>query len=326
MTTTPPDASAAPPKEPTPGIDRTALEAAQLNGNIKGKVYVITGAYSGIGVETTKALLHEGGKVVVGGRNPKLLEEFVAKMKEEYSSDAVDGSVIDLGDLASVQAFAKYVNDKYDTVDVLINNAGVMNTPAGVTKDGIETQMGVNVVGHFLLAKSLVTKTKRQVWVSSLGHTMHKSPRVNIDYIKSFSKENMEPYDGWKSYQQSKLGDILIAKEFDRRYSNVEAASLHPGGIQTNLNRHTGFFSTVWFVLTRAPELMRNGGSGGFKMKTPEAGASTTVTAATLPADKFVQGGYYDNCEIGNESESAKNEEDAKALFDYCDELTKEFQ
>lgn len=160
------------PAAPTPGPKRTALEAAQINGNVKDKVYVITGAYSGIGVEAAKALLHEGGKVVVGGRNPQQLDDFVAKMKAEYSEDQVDGHVIDLGDLASVQVFAKYVNSKYSVVDVLICNAGIMNSPAGVTKNGFESQMGVNVIGHFLLAKSLVEKTKRQVWVSSLGHTM----------------------------------------------------------------------------------------------------------------------------------------------------------
>jgi len=171
---------------PTPGKKRTALEAAQLNGNVKGKTYVITGAYSGIGVETTKALLQEGGNVVVGGRNPKLLDEFVVKMKKEYSEEQVDGSIIDLGDLESVKVFAKYVNDKYTVIDVLICNAGIMNAPAGVTKNGFESQMGVNVIGHFLLAKALVDKTKRQVWVSSLGHTLVRDSTMDMRSFLSF--------------------------------------------------------------------------------------------------------------------------------------------
>ena len=156
---------------PTPGAKRTALEAAKL-GEVKGKTFVITGAYSGIGVETAKALLAEGGSVVVGGRNQQLLDEFVEKLKEEYDSSKVDGAVIDLADLATVKTFAEYVQNKGYQDVVLICNAGVMNTPPGQTKDGYETQMGVNVIGHFLLAKLLVKQTRRQVWVSSLGHTM----------------------------------------------------------------------------------------------------------------------------------------------------------
>lgn len=308
---------------PTPGKKRTALEAAQLNGDVKGKIYVITGAYSGIGVETTKALLQEGGKVVIGGRNPKLMDEFVAKMKKEYSEEQVDDFVMDLGDLESVKAFAKYISDKYPVIDVLICNAGIMNAPAGVTKNGFESQMGVNVIGHFLLAKALVDKTKRQVWVSSLGHTLDKGARIDIEYTKHFSSDNMKGYDGWSAYQQSKLGDVLLPKEFDKRYSNIEAASLHPGGIRTNLSRHIGFFAFIKFLFTQMPELQRN---GGVALKTPAVGASTTVTVATLPSDKFVNGGYYDDCEIGEETEAAKNEDDAKALFDYCDEATKDFQ
>eukprot|EP00542_Grammatophora_oceanica_P004411 CAMPEP_0194058328 /NCGR_PEP_ID=MMETSP0009_2-20130614/65972_1 /TAXON_ID=210454 /ORGANISM="Grammatophora oceanica, Strain CCMP 410" /LENGTH=153 /DNA_ID=CAMNT_0038708433 /DNA_START=40 /DNA_END=501 /DNA_ORIENTATION=- len=153
---------------------------------------------------------------------------------------------------------------------------------------------------------------------------MNKAPRVDIDYIKSFKPDD-KGYNGWAAYQQSKLGDILLPKEFNKRYANVEAASLHPGGINTNLSRHTGFFGTIGFLITKAPELIR-ASTGSMSMKTPEVGASTTVTVATLPSDELVAGGYYDDCEVGKESESAKNEEDMKALFDYCNEVTKAFQ
>jgi len=156
----------------TPGAKRPALEAAKLGEDINGKVFIITGSYSGIGVETAKALLTEGGKIVIGGRNPKLLEKFSKEMKDAYSEDQVDGFVIDLGDLESVQKFAEYVlSKKYKDIR-LICNAGVMNTPKGTTRSGYETQMGVNVIGHFLLAKLLVGVTARQIWVSSLGHTL----------------------------------------------------------------------------------------------------------------------------------------------------------
>jgi hypothetical protein len=133
----------------------------------------------------------------------------------------------------------------------------------------------------------------------------------------------MDGYDGWKAYQQSKLGDILLPKEFAERYPTLQAASLHQGCINTNISRHTFFFSMIWFLLTRAPDLI-SAKPGGMAVKSVEVGASTTVTAATT-AD-LVNGGYYDDCEVAKESELAKNVDDAKALFDYCDEVTQEFQ
>jgi NAD(P)-dependent dehydrogenase (short-subunit alcohol dehydrogenase family) len=173
MTTEAEVAEATPPP-PTPGFKRPAIEAAKLGEDVTGKVFVVTGCYSGIGVETTKALLAVGGKVVLGGRNKDLLEEFTAQMKKDYSEEQVDSSVIDLEDLESVQSFAKYVlaNEKYKDL-IVICNAGIMNAPKGLmTKSGFDSQMGVNVVGHHLLCKMLADVTARQVWVSSLGHKM----------------------------------------------------------------------------------------------------------------------------------------------------------
>jgi retinol dehydrogenase-13 len=304
----------------TPGRSRPASEAAKMYGdNIKGKVFVITGAYSGIGVETTKALLSEGAsKVVIGGRRQNLQDDFIKEMKESFAGDRVDGHLIDLGDLASVKRFAEYVNAKYKTIHVLINNAGVMNTPPGVTKDGFEQQMGINVIGHFLLSKLLIDKTKRQVWLSSTAHTIGKGPRIDMNYIKTFSMENKKGYSGWKAYQQSKLGNILVAKEFHKRYPNVETVSLHPGGINTNLGRTTNFVSALKILWIGLPDDLR--------MKSVQAGASTTVTCAALPSHELKVAGYYRDCDPYEEYDCAKNEEDMAALFDYCDEVTKMFQ
>jgi NAD(P)-dependent dehydrogenase (short-subunit alcohol dehydrogenase family) len=307
----------------TPGKSRPAVEAATMYAdNITDKVYVITGAYGGIGGETVKALLSQGAKaVVVGGRNSKLQEEFVSGLAD----DRVDGScTIDLGDLASVQAFAKYVNDKYPSIDVLILNAGVMNTPAELTKDGFEMQMGVNCIGHFLLAKLLAEKTRRQVWVASNAHEFLGGKRIDIDYYKSFSPER-SPYSGWYAYQQSKIGNILLAKEFGKRYPQMESASLHPGVIQTKLFRHMSVWGAIKFLVTVIPAAIYSGTEGN-DFKSLQAGASTTITAGVFPSDQFVQGSYYENCGLGKESENAKNEDDAKALFDYCNEVTSKLQ
>lgn len=290
------------------GNQRTASQVAdRYKDHVKDKVFVITGAYSGIGVETCRALLAAGaGTVIVGGRNPKLQDEFVAQLKKDYPNHQIDGHLIDLGDLKSVQKFAAYVSAKYDKIDGLILNAGVMNTPAGLTVNGLEQQVGVNCVGHFLLAQLLVHQTVRQIWLTSGAHARNGSPRIDIDYLQSFSVENTKDYDGWSAYQQSKLGDILLAKEFGKRYPPIETCSVHPGIIGTNLWRTTGGNVTM--------------------NKTIEQGAATTVHCAALPSHEFRQGAYYADCEVATESASAQNQEDAAAFFDYCNAVTKDFQ
>ena len=279
-----------------------------------------------------KALLQVGAKkVVIGGRNRKLQNDFLVALKKEqndvYDTDSqVDGShLIDLADLQSVKEFGTYVAKTYPVVDVLICNAGVMNIPAGVTKQNVEQQMGVNCVGHFLLAKMLAKQTKRQVWVSSYGHTLKGGERINIERLRKFTLNNFAEYDGWKSYQQSKLGNILLAKEFKKQYPNLEAVSLHPGTIYTNLYRETGIISAIKISLSMLPAAFR-GDLMQVIPKLPSAGASTTITCSTLPSNTLVNGGYYSNCAVGYENAAAKNMDDAAKLFDYCDEVTKEFQ
>jgi NAD(P)-dependent dehydrogenase (short-subunit alcohol dehydrogenase family) len=154
---------------PTFSFSSTAVEVSEANkANIEGKVFVITGAYSGIGLEAAKALLKAGGKIVLGGRSDKVIQETVESLKKDgFDGAKIDGGcTIDLSDLESVKAFATYVKGKYTRI-VLICNAGVMATPPGVTKQGFEQQFGINVIGHFLLAKLLVGITSRQVWLSS---------------------------------------------------------------------------------------------------------------------------------------------------------------
>lgn len=281
--------------------------------------------------ETVKTLLVvKAKKVILGGRNHKIQQQFVDKLKKEYEDvdHRIDGTHnLDLGDLQSVADFARYVDETYDAIDCLICNAGIMNTPAGVTNDGFEQQMGVNVIGHFLLAQRLVSKTTRQVWVASHAHKLKGGQRIDIDAIRSFEMDDnnaVESYDGFWRYQQSKLGTILLAKAFSKR-SNVLAVSLHPGVIYTPLYQSTGIVSAAKVSASMTPSLFK-GELFQLIPKTTSMGAATTITCATLPSDELEAGGYYSNCAIASESVAAKNEEDAEALFSFCDEITKKFQ
>ncbi|MDX1959160.1 MAG: SDR family NAD(P)-dependent oxidoreductase [Leptospiraceae bacterium] len=311
--------------------NRTAGEIVK-QFDVKGKVFLVTGAYSGLGAATTKALLTVGAKVIIAGRNQKLQDEFLESLKKEIpslDSNLVDGSLtLDLGSLASIKEFAFKIKSKYKQIDCLINNAGVMNTGYGITKDGFEVQMGTNVIGHFLLSKILVDITKRQVWLSSRAHNLigvppgdnvHdniKAPRINLEIIKNVDEKN---YDSWHRYQQSKLGDILLAKQFFLEYPHLKTCAVHPGVVKTNLGRHTSFFTLLKY-------LVRMITGKGNKIVTPEIGASTQTLCAIMPNEQLVNGGYYADCEITQEAEAAKVKEDAKKLYDYCNEVTKSFQ
>ena len=226
-------------------LPKTCFEAVE-GVNLTGQTFLVTGAYSGLGAATTKALLKANGTVIVAGRNKKLQDEFVQELGQEYDASRVDGSrVLDLADLASVRDFALYVKKTYPKIDCLVLNAGVMNTPAGKTVQGLEVQMGVNAVGHFLLAKLLVPQTARQVWVSSRGHALVGMP-PNFDYVAAPSIDldaidkvgDDASYDGWWRYQQSKLANILLAKQFAAAYPNMVSVAVHPGLVNTNLFRH----------------------------------------------------------------------------------------
>lgn len=308
---------------------RTAFDAVK-NLDLSGKVFLVTGGYSGLGAASVEALLKAKGQVIIAGRNKSLQEKFVQKLLINkslgVSIDQIDAEhTMDLGDLASVSKFAKYIDGKYEQIDVLLNNAGVMRTPPGKTKDGFEIQMGTNVIGHFLLAKILAPKTKRQVWLSSAAHTLvnqypgehniETAPRIDIDAI---TKVDSEKYDTWRRYQQSKLGDILLSKQFIKEFPSLRSYSVHPGVVQTNLSRH---FS-VWNMLKTLPKII----TGQIKMTKPESGASTQVFCSVSSDNILENGAYYANCYVERSSKASNNEEDAKRLYDYCNEITNAFQ
>lgn len=220
-------------------------EPSLLAKNLTGKTYVVTGANSGIGLVTARQLLKQGGQVVLACRRP----EEAGKALSEIQSQGTDIKLatvmeLNLADLASIRAFAEKFLDKFDRLDGLVNNAGVMNTPDQQTKDGFEFQFGVNHLGHFLLTHLLLdilkaSEPSRIVNVSSCFHdvAMGKKGHIHFDDI-NLKKTG---YNGWLAYAQSKLANLLHAKELAKRLaeSRVTAVSVHPGWVRTNLMRNS---------------------------------------------------------------------------------------
>ncbi len=208
-------------------------------GDQAGRTAVITGATSGLGLETAKVLAGHGATVVLTGRDAARAETAAASVRAAAPGAGVEIALLDLASLDSVRAAAADIGGRFDRIDLLINNAGVMFPPPGVTKDGFELQFGTNHLGHFALTGLLLEHLtsvpgSRIVTVSSNGH---KAGRIDMADLQSVSRVNP-----MAAYGRSKLANLMFTYELQRR---LEAAGLptiavaaHPGTARTELTRH----------------------------------------------------------------------------------------
>jgi NAD(P)-dependent dehydrogenase (short-subunit alcohol dehydrogenase family) len=266
--------------------------------NLRGKRIFVTGVSAGLGVETARSLAAHGAHIVGAARDLKKAEAATAQVRKD--AEANDGSfelvALDLASLKSVRACADELLQKGEPFDVLIANAGVMATPFTHTVDHFETQFGTNHLGHFVLANRiapLIRKGGRLINVASAGHRFS-----NVD----LEDPNFErtPYDPWVAYGRSKTANILFAVAFDRRHrrNDIRAAAVHPGGIQTELDRHLDPVH-VQKMIEQTNKRLTSEGKAPFQLKTIPQGAATSVWAAVVaPADE-VGGKYCENCHVG---------------------------
>jgi NAD(P)-dependent dehydrogenase (short-subunit alcohol dehydrogenase family) len=266
------------------GYRSTASEV--LEGiDLSGKLAIVTGGYSGLGIETVRALVAAGTRVVVPACRRASADEALAGI------DAVEVDELDLGDQASVTAFAERFLASGRPLDLLINNAGIMATPETRVGPGWETQLATNHLGHFTLANLLwprlaATGDARVVALSSRGHK-----RSDIRYDDLMFEHG---YDRWAAYGQSKTANSLFAVQLDTlgQGAGVRAFAAHPGPIMTPLQRHL------------SPEFLReqgwvdDEGNPSERFKTSEQGAATATWAATSPQLEGMGGVYCENCDI----------------------------
>ena len=282
------------------GFSSTADEV--LAGvDLSGRTAFITGGYSGLGRETARAMADRGAHVILSGRDATKLAAAADAIAEETGAK-VDTLVCDLASLDSVRKAGAEASERFDKIDLLINNAGVMACDEAETTDGFEMQFGTNHIGHFLLTNLLMPLVERGerpriVNLSSRGH--HIAP---VDFDDP-NFENRE-YDKWVSYGQSKTANVLFAVGLERRLADkgIHAFALHPGGINTNLGRHMSE-EEMASLMERIRKSAEERGEEPEPFKTIPQGAATTCWVATTPALEGRGGLYCEDCHVAEQDD-----------------------
>jgi NAD(P)-dependent dehydrogenase (short-subunit alcohol dehydrogenase family) len=281
------------------GFESTAEEVT-AGLDLSGKTYVVTGCNSGIGLETARVLTLRGAHVVG-----------TARTREKAREAVPHGTALEceLSEPSSVRRCAAELRALDRPIDGIIANAGIMALPSPQAKYGLDLQFLTNHIGHFILVTESLEKLAadgRVVMVSSGAHFW--APEAGIELDNLAAERGFEPF---RQYGQSKLANVLFAKELARRWSGTSrtANALHPGVIRTNLGRHAreaveGFLSSA-------------------RTKTVAQGAATQCLVATRPELSGVSGEYFSDCQVAKCSDLAMNAELARRLWEKSEELAR---
>ncbi|MGE0129633.1 MAG: SDR family oxidoreductase [Blastocatellales bacterium] len=247
---------------------------------MNNKICLVTGANSGIGKVTAKALAAGGATVIMVCRNREKGEAARAEIVNETRNENVDLMIADFSELNQIRRLAAEVKSKYPRLSALVNNAGAYNSGRTLTADGYETTFAVNHLGYFMLTVELLglLKSSAPARVVNVASEAHRGSRINFDDL------NLENgYSGWRAYGQSKLANIIFTYELARRLegTGVTANCMHPGTVRTNI------FSNVKGALGLVVRPLT------MFMRTPEKGADTIIWLASSPEVEGVTGKYF---------------------------------
>lgn len=265
---------------------RTTANDVLRGIDLSGRLALVTGGYSGLGLETTRALAGAGARVIVPARRRAAAAQALAGVGGAEVDD------LDLADLESVSRFAERFLASGRTLDLVINNAGIMACPETRVGPGWEAQFATNHLGHYALVNRLwpaiaAEGEARVVVVSSAGH--------HLSGIRWHDVQFEHGYDKWQAYGQAKTANVLFAVQLDAlgRGDGVRAYSLHPGSILTPLQRNLSQEEMI-----AAGWIDEQGDLADPTFKTPEQGAATHIWAATAPQLERIGGVYCEDCDI----------------------------
>ncbi|GFP98363.1 short-chain dehydrogenase tic 32 chloroplastic [Phtheirospermum japonicum] len=302
--------SASTAEQVTQGIDATNLTA------------IITGGASGIGLETARVLALRNAHVFIAARNMEAANEARQLILKDNKNARVDVLKLDIASLKSIKAFADNFIALNLPLNLLINNAGIMFCPYQLSEDGVEIQFATNHLGHFYLTNLLLDKMKetasstgiegRIVNLSSIAHNYTYKGGIRFEKINDRKR-----YNDKKAYGQSKLANILHAKELSQRLKaegvNITANAVHPGLIMTKLFQYSGIWMKIFKFFTSV-----------LLWKNISQGAATTCYVALHPSMKGVSGKYFVDCNEFKPSSLARNEVLAKRLWEFSTKLVNE--
>lgn len=275
--------------------------------SLEGRTILVTGCNSGLGLETMRVLALRGAHVIGTARTEAKAREAGAKV-----SGKTTGVACELADPKSVRACVESVKKMGVKLDAIVANAGIMALPKRETAFGYELQFFTNHIGHFILVTGLLdalAENGRVVILSSDAHRAAPKEGIRFDDLSA-----EKSYSGWSAYGQSKLANLLFAKELARRLQGKQTANaVHPGVIQTNLGRHMSPVANALFGL----------GNPLFLKSVPE-GAATQCYVAVHPSAASVSGEYFSHCNVAKPRRIAESSELAKKLWDVSERIVSE--
>jgi NAD(P)-dependent dehydrogenase (short-subunit alcohol dehydrogenase family) len=298
------------------------------SADLTGTVCVITGATSGLGRESARALAAAGTHVVLAARNQDGLHQTEIMIRDAVRGAKTTTVALDLTSLASVRSAAAEIADSVPAVHILMNNAGVMFTPFGRTSDGFEMQFGTNHLGHFELTRLLTPQLEaaggaRIVNLSSDGHRLGD---IDLDDPNWHRRD----YDKFRAYGAAKTANVLHAVELDRRLrgAGIRAFAVHPGMVATKLARHMSRDDVAAVsALPEQREISHEPDIRKMEVLTPEQGAATQVWAAISDELTGEGGAYLADCAIRSEvAPYAIDPDRARRLWDLSETLCGEGQ
>ena len=305
-------------------VTRADTWSAADIGDLTGRIALVTGANSGIGYETARALAEHGARVILACRDDEKARRARDKLESELVRSTLEVLHLDLADLVSVRRAAEEVLSGHARLDMLVNNAGVMGTPYRQTADGFELQMATNHLGHFaltglLLDRIVTTERSRIVTVSS---HMHRIGRLRPDDVAGAAFKST-----WVSYGNSKLANLLFTAELSRRLQAAALPTLalaaHPGWTRSNL-------AGSGAALGNSRVRRKLGRMAGSTLGQSAAGGALPVlcaaTSSSVGSGQYIGpsrlGGLYGPPRVARPSRRARNREDATVLWETSEELT----
>jgi len=290
--------------------------------DLMGKIVIVTGANSGIGYESVREFTRKGAEVIVASRDPIKAERSILNIKEEIPGAKLEFIELNLANLDSVRKFTEKFKSKYNSLDILLNNAGIMLIPFGKTVDGFENTVGTNYLGHFALTGLLMdrlstTPGARVVNVASNAHYAGEMDFNNLLF------ENKLGYTPMKAYSRSKLANLLFTYELQRRFQSrgydVIAVAAHPGISATSLADHLFFNLISWLIQPVMKMVFQSSAMGALPSLRASVDPEALGGQYYGPDGKGEKSGYPT---VVDSNSASKNEADARTLWQISEELT----